>query len=149
MNTNHIPSKPLSLATEIFGLALAALFTSTALATTNHWSGGACATPVVGGCDWGNDQNWFEQSAPANNGSADIIFLGSVALTPDMNDPWTVHSITFDTTAGAFLCAGEGKTLTIQAGGIANNSLNTQSLGITASRDTIVFGASHTWAANP
>src|SRR5206468_12256203 len=117
---------------------------------TNHWFGGACAAPVVGSCDWGNAQNWVEQppSAPANNGSADIIFLGSVALNPDMNDPWNVHSITFDTTAGAFACAGEGNTLTIQAGGIANNSLNTQTIGISGSGSPITLGASQTWAAN-
>ena len=47
-----LPSKILFLATKLFGVLLALLFTNTGFAATNHWSGTSCAAPVVGSCDW-------------------------------------------------------------------------------------------------
>ena len=148
-----LPSKILFLATKLFGVLLASLFTNTVFAATNHWSGTSCAAPVVGSCDWSaadasSGDNWVELTTPANNGTADIIFLGATALTPHMDRSWNVHSVLFDTTAGAFVCSGGGNTLTIQAGGMANNSLNVQTIGLTGSGSPITLGASQTWSAN-
>jgi len=126
------------------------------LAATNHWFGGSCETPVVGSCNWSSAQNWVEMTTPANDGSADIVFLGDVGLTPELHAIWNVNSITFDTTAGSFTC-GSGSipsgqsganTLTIESGGIVNNSLNVQTMGSTGDGYPIILGAAQTWSAS-
>src|SRR5207302_8332000 len=118
MNSRFLPSHLFVFGKFLFGLACAASLTSSLFAATNHWAGGSCETPVVGTCKWSSAQNWIEMAAPANNGSADIIFLGEAGLTPEMNSAWNVNSVTFDTTAGTFTCKGGGNALTIQAGGL-------------------------------
>src|ERR1043166_618153 len=115
---------------------------------TNQWTGGQCAVPVVSDCGWSTAQNWLDQKSPANNGTADIVFGAALSSAPEMDSSWNVHSITFDVAASSYGCAGGGRTLTIQAGGILHNSLTTNSLGITGSGDGIVLGASQTWAVN-
>src|SRR5436190_12635301 len=73
----------------VFSLGLALASQTTGFAATSHWTGGACATPVVGGCQRGNAQNRIERSAPANHGSADISFEGSVATKDGVNTPFS------------------------------------------------------------
>src|SRR5258708_27193001 len=72
-----------------------------------------------------------------------------------MQGSCNVNSFTFDTTAGSFTCgagsvrSGPGpNTLTIQGGGIVNNSLNVQTMGATGDGYPIILGVSQTWAAN-
>src|SRR5262245_48218382 len=96
-------------------LVIAAPFANTGYAETNIWSGGHCAVVVDMNCVWGDAQNWVEQGAPANNGSADIVFGVSLASTPNMDSSWNVRTVTFDVTASAYICAGGGNTLTLQA----------------------------------
>ncbi len=125
-------------------MAWAAHFSFTVFAATNTWTGAGSQVPLTGSAEWRNTQNWAEQAAPANNGSADIVFTGSVGLAPDMNDSWNVHAVSFNIAAGAFICGGRGNTLTIQAGGIGNDGLNDQTIQNTK----FSLGAPQTWTAN-
>src|SRR2546428_6154845 len=100
-------------------LGLAAHFRSAVFAATNTWTGANSQVPLNGDFNWSSAQNWAQQSAPANDGSADIVFTGQVGLTPNMdpdqahNYTWNVHTIDFNVAAGAFTCKGGGNALTI------------------------------------
>src|ERR1041384_1293383 len=137
---------PCTLKKIVFCLSfgLAGHFSSTVFAATNHWTGASCAATGVGNCEWGTAENWLEHSGHSKDGKTDILFAGAAGLTPLMNDNWNVRSVIFDTTAGAFVCAGDGHTLTIQAG-IANNGLNPQPIGVfVGSTCPIALGAPQT-----
>ncbi len=92
---------------------------------------------------WSTLLNWSSVLPPANNGTADAHFAGSTRTSPDMDANWNVNSVTFDSGAAAFtLGSTGGSTLTIQGGGIANNSTNTQTIG-----NAVTLGAAQTWSA--
>ncbi len=94
------------------------------------------------GNQWTNTLNWNPDTAPANNGTADLIFSGTTRLTPDMNTNWSVNSVTFNNTAGAFqLNSLVGATLTVGAGGITNNDDD----DIQSIDHAITLGAAQTW----
>src|SRR6266446_7970507 len=97
-------------------LGLTVHFTGSVFAATDTWTGLFGQVPLMGDFNWSSAQNWAEQSAPANDGSADIVFTGSVGLSPVMDASWNVHTVDFNAAAGAFICEGGGNTLTIQAG---------------------------------
>src|ERR1700690_105514 len=101
---------------------LAALVAATpAFAATWTWNGSQ------GNDHWTNTPNWTPAGGVANNGTADIIFGGTTRLTPDMNANWSVNSVAFNNTAGAFtLGSSTNSTLTIGAGGITDNSVADQ-----------------------
>jgi autotransporter-associated beta strand protein len=91
----------------------------------------------------GASGNWTGAAAPANNGTADITFGGSNRLTPDMDANWSISSLTFDSGAGAFTLGSTGGfTLTIQGGGVTNNSTSTETID-----NAITLGAAQTWNA--
>ena len=91
---------------------------------------------------WTDGTNWGG-SAPVNNGTAAVIFGGTTRLTPDMNASWNIASLTFNSSAGAFTLASTGSfTLTIQGGGITNNSTNAETIN-----NAITLGAAQTWNA--
>src|SRR5687767_2293521 len=63
----------------VLGILTTALSAESA---TNIWDGGG------GNSNWANGPapaNWNPDGAPANNGTADLIFAGSVKLTPNQN----------------------------------------------------------------
>jgi hypothetical protein len=74
--------------------------------------------------DWITATNWVGDVAPVNNGTANVIFAGTVDSNPgpNLDQNWNVNSLTFNNTAGAFVLGSTlGFTLTIQGGGITNN----------------------------
>ena len=92
----------------------------------NTWDGGGANN------NWTTGQNWNPaggafQLPPLNNGFADIVMAGTTRLTPIVDVPYSIRSLTFDNTAGAFTILGV-EELTIGAGGITNNDAQLQSV---------------------
>jgi fibronectin-binding autotransporter adhesin len=111
-----------------------------------------CALPAVAGTTWDGGgannlwstaSNWNPDGVPANNGTAGLAFAGTTRLAPDMDANWNINSLTFNSGAGAFtLSSTGGFVLTIQGGGITNNSASTETIN-----NAITLGASQTWSA--
>ena len=70
-----------------------------------------------------------------------LTFAGATRLTPSVDTAWSVESITFDSTAGAFTITGP-QGVTVGAGGIVNSDTDTQT--ITAA---LTLGANETFSA--
>jgi len=100
----------------------------------------------AGNVKWSRTDNWAPNGAPANDGSANLVF-GPVAkpqgYAPDMDANWNVNSVTFasSNTNSYALHSLSGFTLTLQ-GGITNNSTLVQTVS-----NSIVLGANQTWNA--
>jgi fibronectin-binding autotransporter adhesin len=111
-----------------------------------------CALPAVAGTTWDGGgannlwstaSNWNPDGVPANNGTAGLAFAGTTRLAPDMDANWNISSLTFNSGAGAFtLSSTGGFVLTIQGGGITNNSASTETIN-----NAITLGAAQTWSA--
>jgi len=95
-----------------------------------------------GGADnnWGTALNWDTNLVPANNGTANISFGTGARLTPNVNVPWDVASLSFNPGAAAFSLGGS--ILTIRGGGISNGSSISQTIA-----DPITLGAAQSWVA--
>ncbi|HWA85145.1 MAG TPA: autotransporter-associated beta strand repeat-containing protein, partial [Opitutus sp.] len=111
-------------------------------ATTYTWDGGGSNSNL------GTANNWNPNGAPTRTATTnDFHFAGSTKLSPVTNTgAWTIHSITFDSGAGAFNI-GTSNGITLGASGvnsIINNSTNleTISVGLTLS------GGAQSWSAN-
>src|SRR5689334_21611942 len=78
------------------------------------WSGGSPTNDT-----WSTALNWVGGVAPANNATADIVFAGNTRLTPIVAPAQSIHTLTFNNTAGAFIFGGTGP-LTISSG-VTNN----------------------------
>lgn len=105
----------------------------------------------AGNVKWTFGNNWAGLLAPANNGTAELVFgtdgLAGKSLSPDMDANWDVHSISFtngilNTNAAYVLRSANGHTLTIRGGGITNRSFFVQTIS-----NNIVIGATQTWYA--
>jgi autotransporter-associated beta strand protein len=111
-----------------------------------------CALPAVAGTTWDGGgannlwsaaSNWNPDGLPANNGTSALAFGGSTRLAPDMDANWNISSLTFNSGAGAFsLSSTSGFVLTIQGGGITNNSASTETIN-----NAITLGTAQTWSA--
>ncbi|HEV8607331.1 MAG TPA: autotransporter-associated beta strand repeat-containing protein, partial [Tepidisphaeraceae bacterium] len=115
-------------------LAVAAVSIAVTPAVAETWDSGGADS------NWGTALNWDTNLVPANNGAANIFFGTGAKLTPNVNVPWDVASVTFNSGAAAFSLGGS--ILTIRSGGITNNSANTQTIA-----DPITLGAAQTWTA--
>ena len=98
-------------------------------------------TVVVGNDVWnglgGNvyfdtNLNWTNKTAPGYVGDS-LEFAGTVNLSPDLDQPYTVTGITFDSGAGSFtINSAQADTLTLSGSGpLVNNSANAQTLNVT------------------
>src|SRR6267142_3098870 len=96
------------------------------------WDGGGP------GDNWSFLQNWSPDAPLPNNGSANVVFGGITRLTPFVDVPWTINSLTFNSTAGPFNIGGN--QLIIGAGGITNNDLDLQIINT-----PISLGLPQTW----
>ena len=97
-------------------------FTVTINTASETWAG-------LGADDsWGTNPNWQGGYAPGYVGDS-LTFAGTMRLTPAMNASYTISSLTFDGTAGAFTLNGNGTLLTL-TGSIANSSPNPQTLNL-------------------
>lgn len=95
-----------------------------ASAATFTWNGLSATSD-----DWSDGDNWVGGNAPANDGTADIHFAGSMRTTPNVDAAWSVNSITFDSGASAFNIDGSTVTLATTTGNaMTNSSANTQIL---------------------
>src|SRR5262249_32595033 len=104
------------------GLLLALTFSAAVSnAATFTWDGG-------GGVDanWSTLANWSTDVAPPNDGTAAIVFSGATGLTPNVNANWDISGLSFGAGAGAFTVGGS--QLTIEAGGVTNNSAPAQTI---------------------
>src|SRR5262245_34799647 len=70
--------------------------------TTFYWDGGHPSQD-----NWRSAQNWNPNGAPANNGTANLVFTGTIRLAPDANNGWNINSLVFDSAAGAFTIIGD------------------------------------------
>ena len=91
------------------------------------WTGGG-----GGNQNWSNGANWLGGVAPAFSGDS-LTFAGSVGVTPNMDNNYSIPSLTFSNNAGSFnIGSANSSTLTLSDGGsIINNSANTQTLNVT------------------
>lgn len=89
-----------------------------------------------------DNQNWNPNGAPPNNGTADLVFTGSVRTTPTTNGAFNAKSITFDSGASAFNISGGLLTLSGTGNALLNEDLDTQTISA-----TMAVGANQTWNA--
>lgn len=101
-------------------------------AATRTWTGGGGNNNIGTALNWGG-------TAPLAND--DLIFTGSLRLTPSLAATLTANSVAFASGAGAFTISG--LALTLGTGGLTNNSTNTQTISA-----AIVLGAAQSWTAN-
>jgi hypothetical protein len=114
-------------------LAAVVLFLTVWPAPAQTWNGGGADN------NWSTSQNWSPLGAPANDGTANLIMAGAIRLTSNIDTPWSINTLTFNNSAGAFTIGGS--TLTIGAGGITNQSGSTQTLNV-----PVVLGADQAWS---
>ena len=129
-------------------LAAFLLSAITASAATFTWDGGSTGTSNWSGGGGGTangKNNWIGDQVPANDGTADIIFAGSVRTTPNMSASWSINSLSFASGASAFTLSGSaGTTLTIGTGGAVNNTIGVNQV---VSIGNLALGADQTWNA--
>lgn len=106
-------------------------------AQTVTWTGGGANS------NWSTTANWSTGSAPASGTSTVLAIGGNTRLTPNQTANWQVKSLTFNSGAGAFtLGSTGGYTLTVDSGGITNNSTATQTIA-----NALKLSAGQTWNA--
>lgn len=112
----------------------------TARGTIFVWDGGHPAQDR-----WSLQQNWNPNSSLATDGTADLVFTGSIRLTAQADSPWSINSLLFNSAAGAFTVYGSTLTIhgTATSYAIANDSTQTQTID-----NHLVLAASQTWRAN-
>ncbi len=125
---------------------------SLAVNTTEVWNGGGSDQ------NWDTASNWVSGFAPDLTGD-DLVFAGTVEPAPNMDNSYSVNSLTFSGNAGSFTIGSTtSSTLTLTGGGITNNSAYAQTLnvpvadaggGLTKSGNgTIILAATNTYAGN-
>jgi autotransporter-associated beta strand protein len=96
----------------------------TIVTSTEVWKGSG-ANP-----NWSANPNWVSGAAPGLTGDA-LLFAGTADLTPNMDNNYSVTSVTFSNNAGSFnIGSANGSTLTITGGGVVNNSAHAQILNV-------------------
>jgi autotransporter-associated beta strand protein len=78
--------------------------------------------------NFSSNLNWTNQLAPGYVGDS-LEFAGTVNLSPNVDNNYTVTGITFDSSAGSFNIGGNALTLS-GSGSIVNNSANPQTLNV-------------------
>src|SRR4051812_27584122 len=86
------------------------------------WDGGGANQ------NWSTAQNWSSDLAPLNNGTASLIFAGSVFLSPNVDTAWSINSLGFSSGASSFTIGGN--PLSIGNGGLVNFSTAAQTINI-------------------
>jgi autotransporter-associated beta strand protein len=119
------PKTPLTKSTLAIGFAaLAASLAS--LQAQSVWDGGGTTN------NWSDGPNWTADTAPVSDSTTQIQLSGSTRLSPVVDSPYTLQSLTFNSGAGAFTLSGSAITISAASGQpnrIINNSANTQTIG--------------------
>lgn len=90
--------------------------------STEVWNGG-------GSGDWSDNSDWISGLAPGYSGDT-LFFAGSTGLTPNMDANYSVSGLVFSNDASSFtIGTANSSTLTL-AGGLTNNSANTQTFNV-------------------
>jgi len=98
--------------------------TLTILATNEVWNGGSASD-----ANWSDDTNWVSVYAPGLVGDS-VTFDGSTQPTPNMDNSYSLTSLTFDSSAGAFTIGTADSSVLTLTGGLTNNSANAQILNV-------------------
>jgi hypothetical protein len=109
----------------ILALSIAAQLVTLITSHAQTWDGAGVGG---GSLNWSVANNWNPNAVPLNNGTANIIFAGLIDNNPgpNLDANWSVNSVTFNNTAGAFVLQSTGGfTLTVGAGGIVNQDTQT------------------------
>lgn len=85
-------------------LASIVFFGSPLFANAQTWDGGGSNS------NWSTADNWNPNTAPVNNGTANVVFAGSSGLTPNVDTPWSVNQLAFNS-ASNFSLGGSAITL--------------------------------------
>jgi len=124
-------------------------FSMAAHAQVNNYIWTGAANPGTGNARWNRAGNWTNNIVPPTSGTGgltntDITLAGSLKLTPLLENNYYIRSLIFDPTAGAFALSPQGgaEVLTIGAGGILNQSTNTQTI-----LTSLSLSNSQTWNA--
>ncbi len=97
------------------------LTTPSLLAVTDTWDGGGADNLIS------TNANWADNTAPVSDlVNTDLVFAGTTRLTPDFSGGFSLDSLTFSATAGAFNLTG----LPLQLGttGIIDSDADTQTI---------------------
>lgn len=114
-------------------IVLAAVICGQAKVEAQIWDGG-------GGNDvWSNLLNWSPDGAPVNNGTASVTFAGSTRLTPNVDTPWSINSLTYASGSGAFTLGGSA--LTFGSGGVTSMASTNQTIS-----NSLILASTQTWA---
>jgi autotransporter-associated beta strand protein len=114
------------IVTDSSALSGSSNLTFTVNPATETWNGGDFGASH----NWSDNGNWASGLAPGLVGDT-LVFDGSTGLAPNLENNYSVTSVTFPGTAGAFtIGTGNGSTLTLSAGGVTNNSANPQTLNV-------------------
>ncbi len=93
------------------------------VASVEVWNGSG---PNV---DWTDGTNWVSGLAPGYVGDS-VVFAGGINLSPDINQNYTVNSLTFSNNAGSFaLGSAEGDVLAL-SNSVVNNSTNSETINL-------------------
>jgi hypothetical protein len=120
--TARLPRTASSRACRNSRAAALAFALAVAVAHGQTWNGGAAPNG-----NWSEGANWGG-SAPVSAATTDLTFAGGaqLAATNNIANPFLLHDLTFDGTAGAFVLAGSPLEL---HGGVTNYSANPQTIG--------------------
>jgi len=130
----------------------------------NSLSGGAVASlqvnlrnevwTGVGNGKWSDNADWTT-AAPGLAGDA-VTFAGTSGLTPNVDNNYSVTSLTFDNTAGNFTVGTTNSSTLSLAGSLTNNSAGTQTLAVSIptftgntiiNAGTVAIGGAAQWGA--
>ncbi len=93
---------------------------------------------------WSDGDNWEEGNAPGLSADKAIVMAGTDYLAHDLDGEYAIRSLLYRDDAGAFVTSSAGGSiLTVNGGGIFNDSLYTQTLEV-----SVTAGASQTWNAS-
>ena len=101
-----------------------------------------------GNLNWNFAANWNPNALPVNNGTANVIFAGTIDTNgPNLDQNWSVNAVTFPLNAAAnpfTLASSVNATLTVGAGGITNNDGDIQTVrhAVTIGTATSTFSSS-------
>jgi len=82
--------------------------------------------------NWSDNGDWVNFAgdyAPGLVGDT-LIFAGTSGLSPNMDQAYSITSLTFSNNAGSFNIGTSGNPLTITAGGVTNLSANAETLNL-------------------
>lgn len=80
--------------------------------------------------NWDTSPNWASGAAPGLVGDS-VVFAGAAGLAPNMDNNYSVASLTFSNNAGSFnIGSANNSSLTISSGGVVNNSASAQTIGV-------------------